>query len=88
MAKFAYRQYFYSLVSKVSHLPYEPRTQRPDGAHDHPALGVPRYQNLQRPTDREVDDGEVELIDGTRRSGQLEQGWDRGPSLEGGLNYN
>ena len=88
MANFAYRQYFRSLPSKTSHLPYDPRTQRTEGAHDHPALGVPRYQTLQRPTGREVDDGEVELLDGTVRRGvpeQLEQGWERGPSLEGGF---
>jgi diacylglycerol diphosphate phosphatase/phosphatidate phosphatase len=87
MANFAYRQYFRSLASKVSHLPYDPRTQRSEGAHDHHAPGLPRYQTLQRPTDGEVNDGEVELIDGTRRgeAEQLEQGWEQGPSLEGGF---
>ncbi|KAI0277703.1 PAP2-domain-containing protein [Russula aff. rugulosa BPL654] len=82
MANFAYRQYFRSLSSKVSHLPYHPRTQRPEGAHDHPAPGLPRYQTLHRPAGGEVDDGEVELIDGTVRRGEpeyLEQGWERGP---------
>jgi len=85
MANFAYRQYFNSLTSKVSHLPYEPRTQRPEGAHDRPAPDLPRYRTLQRPTDGEVDDGEVELIDGTVRRGEPEQVWERGPSLEGGF---
>jgi diacylglycerol diphosphate phosphatase / phosphatidate phosphatase len=88
MANFAYRQYFRSLASKVSHVPYDPRTQRPESPHDHPASGLPRYQTLQRPTDGEVDDGEVELINGTVRRGEperLEQGWERGPSLEGGF---
>jgi len=88
MAYFAYRQYFRSLSSKVSHLCYDPRTQRHEGAHDHPAPGLPRYRTLQRPTDGGTDDGEVELIDGTVRRGgpvQQEQGWERGPSLEGGF---
>lgn len=91
MANFSYRQYFRSLASKESHLPYDPRTQRPEGAHDHPALGLLHYQTLQRPTSGEVDGREVELIDGTDRtvrrgeSEQLEQSWDRGPSLEGGF---
>jgi diacylglycerol diphosphate phosphatase/phosphatidate phosphatase len=90
MANFAYRQYFRSLASEASHLPYDPRTQRPEGAHDHPAPGLPRYRTLQRPADGEVDDGEVELIDGTVRGGEpeqlvVEQGWERGPSLEGGF---
>jgi hypothetical protein len=90
MANFAYRQYFRSLTSKEAHLPYDPRTQRPEGGHDHPAPGLPRYQSLQRPTSGEVGDGEVELIDGTVRgeSEQLEQGWEQGPSLEGGFAYN
>jgi len=87
MAHFAYRQYFQSLASKVSHLPYGPRTQRPEGDHDHPAPGLPRYQ-LQRPTDGEVDDGEVELIDGTVRRGEPEVVWEQGPSLEGGFSHN
>ncbi len=85
MAHFAYRQYFHALTSGVSHLPYHPRTQRPEGAHDHPAPALPRYQ---RPTDREDDEGEVELIssDVVRgEPGQLERGWERGPSLEGGF---
>jgi hypothetical protein len=88
MANFAYRQYFRSLSSKVSHLPYDPRTQRPEGADDHHALVLPHYQTLQRPTSGGVDDGEVELIDGTVRRGgseQLEQGWERGLGLEGGF---
>jgi diacylglycerol diphosphate phosphatase/phosphatidate phosphatase len=88
MANFAYRQYFRSLAAKECHLPYDPRTQRPEGAHDHPALGLPHYQTLQRPTSGEVEDGEVELIDGTVRRGeseQLEQSWERGPNLEGGF---
>ncbi|KAF8503638.1 PAP2-domain-containing protein [Russula emetica] len=88
MANFAYRLYFRSLPSKESHLPYDPRTQRLGSAHDHPSPGLPRYQILQRPTSGEADDGEVELIDGTVRRGepeQLEQGWERGPSLEGGF---
>jgi diacylglycerol diphosphate phosphatase/phosphatidate phosphatase len=87
MANFAYRQYFRSLASKASHLPYDPRTQRPEGAHDRPALGLPHYQTRQRPTGGEVYDGEVELIDGTVRGEpeQLEQGWERGPNLEGGF---
>ena len=87
MANFAYRQYFRSLSSKSSHLPYDPRTQRPEGGHDHAAPGLPRYQ---RPTGGEVDDGEVELIDGAVRRGEpehLEQGWERGPSLEGGFSH-
>ena len=88
MANFAYRQYFHSLASKISHLPYEPRTQRPEDVPDHHALGLPRYQTLRRPMDREVDDGEVELIRDAVRSGQLEQGWDRAPSMEGGLTHN
>ena len=91
-ANFSYRQYFYSLTSKISHLPYHPRTQRPEGAPDHHALvpGLPRYQTLQRPMDREVDEGdsgEVELLDGTVRRGepeQLERIWERGPILESG----
>jgi diacylglycerol diphosphate phosphatase / phosphatidate phosphatase len=88
-ANFAYRQYFYSLTSKISHIPYDPRTQRPEGAPDHHALvpDLPRYQSLQRPTDRGDDEGEVELLDGTARRGepeQLERGWERGPSLESG----
>ena len=88
MAHFAYRQYFRSVSSKVSHCPYDPRTQRPEDAHDHPAPGLPSYQTLQRPADGEVDDGEVELIDSTVRRDepeQLEQGWEQGPSLEGGF---
>jgi hypothetical protein len=88
MANFAYRQYFRSLSSKASHFPYDPRTQRPEGDDDHPAPGLPRYQNLQRPTGGGVDDGEVELIDGTVRRGEPEepeQGWERGPNLEGGF---
>lgn len=87
MASFAYRQYFRSLSSKASHLPYDPRTQRPEGVHDPAAPGLPRYQALQRPTAGEVDDGEVELIDGTVRRGRSEQlhGWQQGPSLEGGF---
>lgn len=87
-ANFAYRQYFRSLSSKVSHLPYAPRTQRHEGDLDHLVPGLPRYQAVQRPTDGEVDDGEVELIDGTVRRGgpeQLEQSWEQGPSLEGGF---
>ena len=87
MANFAYRQYFHSLSSNVSHLPYAPRTQRPEDADAHPAPGLPRYRTLHRPAD-EDDDGEVELIDGMVRRGepeQLEQGWKAGPSLEGGF---
>ena len=88
-ANFAYRQYFHSLSSNVSHLPYAPRTQRPEDTDAHPAPGLPRYRTLNRPGD-DGDDGEIELIDGAVKRGepaseQLEQGWKRGPSLEGGF---
>jgi diacylglycerol diphosphate phosphatase/phosphatidate phosphatase len=83
-ALFAYRQYFRALTSRVSHLPYLPRTQRPEGTHDHPAPGLPFYRTLQRSADREGDEAEVELIRGAVRRGepvQLERGWEHGPSV-------
>lgn len=88
-AYFAYRQYFHSLASGVSHFPYPPRTQRNEGTHDHPASGLPYYQRLQRPADREGE-AEVELAHDTVRRGehepgQPEQGWERGPGLESGF---
>ena len=86
-AYFSYRQYFRSLASRVAHFPYSPRTQRPEGTHDHPGSGLPYYQALQRPTDSET---EVELVrDAVRRDepGQLERGWEQGPGLESGFSH-
>ena len=91
MANFTYRQYFRSLASKISHLPYEPRTQRAEGLHE-PLPSLPRYHTLHRPTDREDADGEVELINGAGRNGRPTSeppgpGWERGPSLESGYSH-
>ena len=86
-AYFAYRQYFRSLASKASHLPYSPRTQRLEVTHDHPAPGLPLYHTLQRP---DSDEGEVELIrDALRRDepGQLERGWEQTHSTESGFSH-
>jgi diacylglycerol diphosphate phosphatase/phosphatidate phosphatase len=81
IAFFAYRQYFRSLTSRKSHLPYSPRTQRLEDSHD-PAPGLPFYRT-QRP-DREGDEADVELIrEGVKRGEPepLERGWE-GPDLE------
>lgn len=91
-ACFAYRQYFRSLASKTSHLPYAPRTQRLEGTHDHPAPGLPFYHTLQRPTDTEGDGGasDVELFGDTARreeNGQVERGWEQAHSMESGFSH-
>jgi diacylglycerol diphosphate phosphatase / phosphatidate phosphatase len=73
-AYFSYRQYFPSLASKLSHLPYAPRNQSLEG---YPPDGLPFY--------RDSSDDHVELY-GTVRRGepQPEHVWDRGPSEESG----
>lgn len=80
IANFAYRQYFPSLGSKLSHLPYAPRTEHLEAT---PASTLPYYRES---TDSQ---GEVEvglLRDTVRRNEpeHPEQSWDRGPSMEGG----
>ncbi|KAH9981373.1 PAP2-domain-containing protein [Lactifluus volemus] len=73
-AYFSYRQYFPSLASKLSHLPYAPRNQSLEG---NPPDGLPFYRNSS--------DDHVELY-GTVRRGEPQPGhiWDRGPSEESG----
>jgi diacylglycerol diphosphate phosphatase/phosphatidate phosphatase len=76
IAYFAYRQYFPSLASPMSHRPYSPRVPR-----DEPVLPT-TAQNAQR--FRDSDDGEqMELIDGgvpKPDPGSLEDIWREGES--------
>lgn len=85
IANFAYRQYFPSLSSKRSHLPYAPRTLHPEDAR-RSAPVLPYYHR------RSVDsqgEAEVELLSGAASHGnvrrnepeQQEQSWERGSSL-------
>ena len=76
IAYFAYRQYFPSLASPMSHRPYSPRVPR-----DEPVLPK-TAQDAQR--FRDSDDGEqMELIDGGVHKpdpGSLEDVWREGES--------
>lgn len=88
IANFAYRQYFPSLGSKRSHLPYAPRTLHPEDTYRY-GSGLPYYQ--RNPTDSQRD-AEVELLSGAVSRDNMrrnepehpEQLWDRGPSMEDG----
>lgn len=80
IANFAYRQYFPSLSSKLSHLPYAPRIELLDGAR---ASALPYYRTS---TDSHYE-AEVELLHDTvprrEHAEHPEQSWDS-PGMEGG----
>ncbi|SRR5260221_7039255 len=88
IANFVYRQYFPSLGSKRSHLPYAPRTLHPEDTYRY-ASGLPYYHHNSSDNQREA---EVELLsaavshDNMRRNEpeHPEQPWQRGPSMEDG----
>ena len=88
IANFAYRQYFPSLSSKRSHLPYAPRTLHPEDTH-RSAYVLPYYHRRSMDSQGEA---EVELLSGAvnhdnvRRNEpeQPEQSWEQGSSVEDG----
>jgi len=88
IANFAYRQYFPSLSSKRSHLPYAPRTLHPQDTR-RPAPVLPYYHRRSMDSQGEA---EVELLSGAVSHGnvgrnepeQQEQSWERGSSVEDG----
>jgi diacylglycerol diphosphate phosphatase/phosphatidate phosphatase len=81
IANFTYRQYFPSLGSKLSHLPYAPRMELLDGTR---ASELPYYRSS---TDSQYET-EVELLRGTAPRNEPaehpEQSWEQGLSMEGG----
>ena len=81
IANFSYRQYFPSLGSKLSHLPYAPRTEILDATR---GSGLPYYRTS---TDSQHET-EVELLRGTvprnEPAEHSEENWERGPRMEGG----
>jgi diacylglycerol diphosphate phosphatase/phosphatidate phosphatase len=81
IANFTYRQYFPSLGSKLSHLPYAPRIELLDGTR---VSELPYYRSS---TDGQYE-AEVELLRGTAPRNESaehpEQNWERGLSMEGG----
>jgi hypothetical protein len=88
IANFSYRQYFPSLGSKRSHLPYAPRTLHPEDSRRSASV-LPYYHRRSMDSQGEA---EVELLSGAvsrdnvRRNEheQPEQPWERGPSVEDG----
>jgi diacylglycerol diphosphate phosphatase / phosphatidate phosphatase len=82
IANFSYRQYFPSLSSKHSHLPYAPRIELLDDIH---AADLPYYRSSM---DSQYGT-EVELLQGTvprhEPAEHPEQSWERGPTMEGAL---
>jgi hypothetical protein len=70
-AYFSYRQYFPSLSSKLSHLPYSPRIQHLEATRDISPDTLPQYRDS-------AEGQEVELLRGTVRRDEPSLG----PSVE------